>query len=105
MLCSLGVPDTQWILRISPPCPLKLSQAVLRLGSEVGPWSKAPGVGKPRETFSQVHLRQNPNHHSLLSQDLLLGAEVKGLPTFHHLPELLPQLPKLHLSQLLFFLL
>lgn len=45
------------------------------------------------------------DHHLLLVRDLLLGAEVKGLPTVHHLPELLPQLPKLPLNQLPFGLL
>lgn len=88
----LGVPETHWILRRNPPSPLKLSQVVLRNQNQ-------------SQNFLQVRLAQNPNHHSLLIQDLLLGAEVKGLATFHHLPELLPQLPKLHLSQLLFFLL
>lgn len=57
------------------------------------------------QSFLQVHSVQNSDHHLLLVGDLLLGAEVKGLATFHHLPELLPQLPKLSLSQLLFDLL
>lgn len=60
---------------------------------------------KPKPKFSPSSLSTKPNHHSLLIQDLLLRAEVKGLPTCHHLPELLPQLPKLDLSQLLFSLL
>lgn len=50
-------------------------------------------------------LSTNSNHHLQLVHDLLLGVEVKGLPTCHHLPELLLQLPKFHLSQLLFDLL
>lgn len=55
--------------------------------------------------FSPTSLSANSNHHLLLVHDLLLGVEVKGLPTCHHLPELLPQLSKFHLSQLLFDLL
>lgn len=67
-------------------------------------WVHAPEAtseSKPHETKPQIF----SDHHLLLVRDLPLGAEVKGLPTVHHLPELLPQLPKLPLSQLLFGLL
>lgn len=62
------------------------------------PWNQT-------QNFLQVRSVQNSDHHLLLVLYLLLGAEVKGLPTLYHLPELLPQLPKFRLGQLLFRLL